>query len=464
MSEAFDWEELLLLIEDEEVIPIVGRELVVVSVDGTEAPLERHVASRLAAELGLPADQLSERPDLNEVAVLSLREAGRKASTQKRLIQKKIAEIVSAQDFPVPEPLRKLAAIDHFNLFVSTTFDSLLGRALDQVRFDGEETTRTLAYYTQREEDDVPDNVRSLAEPTVYQIFGSLESATDFAVTDEDCLEILHRLQDTGHQPRTLFDELRESNLLFLGCGLPDGLARVFLRTVANQRLFCPSNTYKIADSQARENASLSLFLRHCDADLYISGGAAEFVDALYEKYTERAPQPPRRSARQTRTAALPRPEPGSVFLSYKSEDAGKVTKLKEELERAGLQVWFDKGALQGGDDWDREIEKAIEACTLFLPVISKNAQVVEGEFRREWTRALKRAERIPREVPFIIAVLIDGYDELRRREGDADPLLIPPEFWSKQYLACPGGAPTAEFARTVREKMREVELLRAGR
>ena len=85
--------------------------------------------------------------------------------------------------------------------------------------------------------------------------------------------------------------------------------------------------------------------------------------------------------------------------------------RLKNALELAGLRVWFDQQAIKGGDDWNQKIEKAIENCTLFIPIISRNSQTAEGEFRREWNRALHRAERIPREVPFIIATVIDSRD-----------------------------------------------------
>jgi hypothetical protein len=65
----FDWEDLLGYVESREVIPIVGKELLTVIVDGREAPLERHLAERLAGTLDLPAGWLSGGFGLNEVAM-----------------------------------------------------------------------------------------------------------------------------------------------------------------------------------------------------------------------------------------------------------------------------------------------------------------------------------------------------------------------------------------------------------
>jgi hypothetical protein len=124
--------------------------------------------------------------------------------------------------------------------------------------------------------------------------------------------------------------------------------------------------------------------------------------------------------------------------------------------------VWFDKEALKGGDDWDQKIDKGIENCTLFIPIISRNSQTAEGEFRREWARAIRRAERIPREIPFIVATLIDSRNELRHGDG-SEPILIPKEFWGKQIIECLGSDSTDEFVQTVTLQMRQAQLLRGG-
>jgi len=53
---------------------------------------------------------------------------------------------------------------------------------------------------------------------------------------------------------------------------------------------------------------------------------------------------------------------------------------------QAGLEVWFDKGELRGGEAWDASIRKQVKGCQLFLPIISANTQArEEGYFRREW-------------------------------------------------------------------------------
>ena len=47
-----------------------------------------------------------------------------------------------------------------------------------------------------------------------------------------------------------------------------------------------------------------------------------------------------------------------AVFPSYASEDAPAAQRMAEALRSAGVEVWFDKSELRGGDAWDRQIRK----------------------------------------------------------------------------------------------------------
>ncbi len=49
-----------------------------------------------------------------------------------------------------------------------------------------------------------------------------------------------------------------------------------------------------------------------------------------------------------------------AVFLSYASQDAEAVLRIAEALRAAGVEVWFDKDELVGGDAWDAKIRGQI--------------------------------------------------------------------------------------------------------
>ena len=112
------WEDLLSFIEERRVIPIVGPELLQVSTDRGPRLLLDWVAERLA---------------------------GRREEAYARL-----RSIVKDANFEPPLALRRLAAITDFDLFVSTTFDSLLESAINREWFGGAPSTDVLCYAPNR--------------------------------------------------------------------------------------------------------------------------------------------------------------------------------------------------------------------------------------------------------------------------------------------------------------------------
>ena len=133
-----------------------------------------------------------------------------------------------------------------------------------------------------------------------------------------------------------------------------------------------------------------------------------------------------------------------AVFLSYARDDAAAARRIAEALRSAGLEVWFDENELRGGDTWDAKIRKQIDACTLFVPVISTHTQErSKGYFRLEWKLAVDQTHLLAEGVPFIAPVVIDD-----TREAQA---LVPPEFMRVQWSRLPGALPTPQFVEQVK-------------
>src|SRR5689334_13578805 len=104
-----------------------------------------------------------------------------------------------------------------------------------------------------------------------------------------------------------------------------------------------------------------------------------------------------------------------AVFLSYASEDAEAAQRITEALRAAGMEVWFDKSELRGGEAWDQRIRREIHDCALFVPVISAHSDARhEGYFRREWRLAVERAGDMSERVAFLVPVVIDDTSDSR--------------------------------------------------
>ncbi len=135
----------------------------------------------------------------------------------------------------------------------------------------------------------------------------------------------------------------------------------------------------------------------------------------------------------------------GAVFLSYASQDAEAAKRICEALRAAGIEVWFDRSDLRGGEAWDQSIRKQIKECTLFVPIVSANTQArEEGYFRLEWRLADQRTHLMGRSRPFLVPVCIDG-----TRDGDAD---VPESFLAVQWTRLPGGDTSPAFCERMRK------------
>jgi TolB-like protein/Tfp pilus assembly protein PilF len=129
----------------------------------------------------------------------------------------------------------------------------------------------------------------------------------------------------------------------------------------------------------------------------------------------------------------------GRVFLSYASEDAAAAERIATALRSVGIEVWFDKTELRGGDVWDRQIEDRIHDCRLFIPLISANTERRdEGYFRREWALAVDRTRDQAEKKTFLVPVVIDG-----THQRDAS---VPEKFRHVQWSRLPDGHPAPHF------------------
>ena len=133
-----------------------------------------------------------------------------------------------------------------------------------------------------------------------------------------------------------------------------------------------------------------------------------------------------------------------AVFLSYASQDAEAVQGIAVALRAAGLEVWFDRNELRGGDAWDAKIRQQIRECALFVPVISTATQArAEGYFRLEWKLAVDRSHLMADDAPFLLPLVIDETPEAAAR--------VPDRFRERQWLRVPGGEADAGFVERVR-------------
>jgi len=435
------WDDLLSFIEEGRVIPIVGPELLLVATPEGPRLLYDWVAERLAVRLNVDVTRLPQPYTLNDVICWFLSARGRREEAYVRL-----RSVMKDATFEAPRALRQLASIPEFNLFVSTTFDPLLEMAVNLERFGGASSTEVLSYAPNRVAD-LPCEREKLQRPVIYHLFGRLSASPTYVISDEDLLEFICALQSEHLAPQRLFHELEHNHLLFIGSNFSNWLARLFLRMAKRQRLSDPRDVGEImADDHTSQDERLVAFLQQVSVRTRIYSGAERFVNELHERLAARRRPAASTGNAPTRFFAPAREMPdNAVFLSYAREDLPAVQQIKAGLEAAGITTWFDMDRLEGGDDYDRKIQRNIARCSFFIPVISATTQRrQEAYFRREWSFAIDRMRNMADGALFILPVCID--------DTSAASAHVPEKFRALHLTRLPEGEVSPEFARRLQE------------
>jgi TIR domain-containing protein/uncharacterized protein DUF3298 len=93
------------------------------------------------------------------------------------------------------------------------------------------------------------------------------------------------------------------------------------------------------------------------------------------------------------------------VFLSYPSEQIKAAEEIYEFLHDHGIDVWFDKKSIFGGQDREREIQIAQENAQLFVLVCSKEIVTKPGIIQVEIKEILERVKQQPFGHVFLICL-----------------------------------------------------------
>ena len=444
------WDELLTYVEAHSVIPVVGPELVLVDHDGRREPYYQLLARELATRLkvGDPGQAAT----LDQVVGAYLAKPG----SRRQSVYRELGDIAGKLSVEIPEPLLQLASIRDLNLYVSFSTDNLLAQAINAARFSGRAETRELSF-NPSEAGDLPDGARDV--PLVYGLFGRISVLPKYVVAEEDELEWVTALQIPEKRPERLFDELGRNHLLYLGCRFPDWLTRFILRTTKNCKLSAERGFSEyLVDADAQANTPLVAFLTNFSHETQVLPlDPFDFVAELAERWHER--QGSDAAAKAPEPGPMPETmPPGSLFISYASEDRPAALRLAAELQAAGLPVWLDRQQLDWGSDYTARIRLAIQQCSLFVPLLSRTAEKRTGFFRKEWAWASERnLDFTGSSLSFLCPLVIDDTAAVSSAE-------IPPAFKMVHIEQAPEGGLQAHQAEAIVKAFNAMRERHAGR
>jgi hypothetical protein len=450
MSDAsFPWDELLALITREQrVVPILGQELCALPAEGG-ALFEEVAARRLGARWGMNLQGLPSLPRLAQELI-------NQGQPKTRLCRELLAihgELLAASAGALPDPLRHFAEVRDFPLVLTTNTDGLVAAALREARERAPgPIVAALGAVT-----DLPRRWDTGPKPTLYHLLGRIGAVPSFALTEEDVLEFLHRMQSEAQRPEQLFDELRTRHLLLVGVRFSNWTLRFFLRALHGTRLGEDTGqVIVLAGEMVRRDASLAGFLREVSRRVWIyeEGNAVEFMAELRRRWhaahddpvtTSSSPGGPREPE------AMP---DGAVYVSCARADRSAAERLAAVLDEAGLDVWFDRNDAPSGPRYENCIRQYIQRCDLFIPLLSpESGGQTDAFFRKEWQWAIERGETLENGANFLLPVALDA----------GTPPNIPSEFRKMPALLAPDGQAGADVRDACIAAVRQIRARRTS-
>jgi len=462
------WEDLIASIDDGHVIPVIGQGVITFGED--DRAFYPWLAQQVAMEPGMNSDAIPESPSLNDVAVAHL-------TTQPKSNEPYTATSrVIKREKPTPGPLLKqLASIQKFDLFISTSVDTLLEEALNEVRHASQAKMENLLKCFP---EDLPVRKEELSGPFVYKLMGRVTGARNWALWEGDLLERLLDLNMHLQQVNNLSKDLEKHGLLLIGLGFSDWVTRLFVRFVQGQPGRPPpiiplladaaplvqpsianangksSHTIKSQSPASSAQEPLVMFFRASTQSIrVIRHCPMEFVRELVGKWQET-------HGDQAKSSPSVRPIPremkrGAIFISYAREDEVAARRVVATLQAAGCDVWYDRERLKPGQYWPDELEDEVTTrCGLFLSLISNTTErEPEGYFHQERNWAVDRHGRISRGIDrtgteFYLPVVIEGNSLSPKRE--------PKKLKIIQAFSAPEGylpAPVVEHVKALQDE-----------
>lgn len=408
-----DWDILLDEIDEGEVIPVIGQDLLTLEQGGHRTDANLDFARQLRELLEL--DPEGEATSVAAVAAEYVRRGKSRGDVYDSLEWL----VRNASAAPSPESLCKLAEITPFRVFVTTNFDHWMEQALSSAG----RSPVSLAYEPGEHGSDLPKDHEHRSEAFVYHLLGRPGDSA-FAVLEDDILEFMHQLLSPAspRRPQQLFDALERSDLLFLGCRFPDWLTRFFVRMARGVPLGDPHGRRNWIVGGTVEGATgegLKEFLAtNQRTKIFKDHTAGSFVAELHQRWKRRHPEG------MVEEVVVEPKASQKVFLSYASEDRPALKELCAKLDELNVLYWFDRDELKAGNDWDDKIRRNVRSCCLFVPLISENVATKEERyFRIEWDEALDRQKMQAKNSRFVLPVLLDGasWDLAEAEEVRAD-------------------------------------------
>jgi hypothetical protein len=295
LDDAF-WEQLLTRLKIQKVIPVVGPGSI--TFGSADNLLHPWLAQQVAAKchLQFPGTDL---PRALQQVVDEQRRGGATYEEKRErlgLVHLYVFNLLTGSGVHPGVTLYRLASVKDFQLFLTTSFDPLLARAVEVAQPAARPSDWVRATSFRDGFRDLPSSFGELPFACVYHLLGKIRKAPDCALWDDETLAFLRELDQHLRGPGNLSAALHDSHLLFLGLSLDNWLMRFLIQVVKGKHLseLDRDQLYLSENQGTDERDQVVVFFSRLTHQLRIIPlPPREFIAELAQRWRDRNPQNP---------------------------------------------------------------------------------------------------------------------------------------------------------------------------
>lgn len=280
---------------------------------------------------------------------------------------------IEPESCDVSEEVTALLRLKCFKVVITTTVDPFIECVMREIY--GDELVVMDIFSNDKK--DFKEEIQYKTKPILYYLFGKADPNNRnkrFAITENEQMEVIAERWLGALAPKEFLKLLRSKYKLSIGCKFDDWFFRFLWYMLIGNVQELNKGEIAISFSTSESDTSLKKYMeKH---RVHVEPNMKSFLTKITDLLKEHNDE----------IEVLNKRRQYGIFISYASENANIALTMFRKLTEAKFDVWLDNSRLKTGDSYEKDIEKAIEQCSMFIPIISESVKCEkERYFKKEW-------------------------------------------------------------------------------
>lgn len=274
----------------------------------------------------------------------------------------------------VSKDLIELIKSKCFKVIITTTVDPFIEEVMREVY--GDELVVMDIFSNDINKFDLNDDIQ-YTKPTLYYLLGKADPKNrnkKFAITENKQMEVVAEKWLGKFAPKRFLKYLRSKHILSIGCKFNDWFFRFLWYMLIGNIEQLNKGEIAISFTDSESDISLKKYLEK--QKVHIELDSKDFLSRITNLL----------KLHNEEIEILNKRRQSGIFISYPNENKDIAMSLFRKLTDKKFDVWLDNSRLRTGEDFDKKIDRAIEQCQIFIPIISDSINCENVRyFRKEW-------------------------------------------------------------------------------